>query len=136
DERSLIQTIGRAARNQNGRVILYADVLTRSIRRAMEITSYRRKFQQRYNQANGIIPQSIVKKVSEKEGVIKGSKHLTKSDIQRQIIELDAKMREAAQKLDFEKAIEIRDALNSLSRDLVEKQGTELKTGKFVGSMQ
>jgi len=114
DERSLIQTIGRAARNQNGKVFLYADVMTKSIRRAMEITSYRRKFQQRYNQAHGITPQTIVKKVSEKEGVIKGTKHLTKSDIQRQIIELDAKMREAAQKLDFEKAIELRDAMNAL----------------------
>ena len=122
DERSLIQTIGRAARNQNGRVILYADNVTRSIRRAMEITSYRRKFQQRYNQVNGIVPHTIVKKVSEKEGVIKGSKHLTKSDIQRQIIELDAKMHEAAQKLDFEKAIELRDAMNTLSKDLAEKQ--------------
>ncbi|MDR0461383.1 MAG: excinuclease ABC subunit UvrB [Nitrososphaerota archaeon] len=122
DERSLIQTIGRAARNQNGRVILYADVITQSIRRAMEITIYRRKFQQRYNQAHGITPQTIVKKVSEKEGVIKGSKHLTKSDIERQIIELDAKMREAAQKLDFEKAIELRDAMNTLNRDLEEKQ--------------
>ncbi|MDR2699358.1 MAG: excinuclease ABC subunit UvrB [Nitrososphaerota archaeon] len=136
DERSLIQTIGRAARNQNGKVILYADVLTRSIKRAMEITSYRRKFQQRYNQVHGITPQTIIKKVSEKEGVIKGSKHLTKSDIERQIIELDAKMREAAQKLDFEKAIELRDVMNSLSKDLVEKQKYEQKTGKFVGSVQ
>jgi len=54
--------------------------------------------------------------------VIKGSKHLTKSDIQRQIIELDAKMREAAQKLDFERAIELRDVMNALSKDLAEKQ--------------
>jgi excinuclease ABC subunit B len=133
DERSLIQTIGRAARNQNGRVILYADVLTRSIRRAMELTIYRRKFQQRYNTVHGIVPQTIIKKVSEKEGVIKGSKHLTKSDIERQIIEIDAKMREAAQMLDFEKAIELRDALNSLSKDLAEKQKHEQKTEKFAG---
>jgi excinuclease ABC subunit B len=122
DERSLIQTIGRAARNEKGKVILYADIVTRSIRRAMEITCYRRKFQQRYNQTHNIIPQTIVKKVSEKEGIIKGSKHLTKSDIQRQIIELDAKMREAAQKLDFEKAIELRDIINTLNKDLLEKQ--------------
>jgi excinuclease ABC subunit B len=128
DERSLIQTIGRAARNQKGKVILYADVLTKSIRHAMEITSYRRKFQQRYNQVHGIVPQTIVKKVSEKEGTIKGSKHLTKSDLQRQIIVLDAKMREAAQKLDFEKAIEIRDVMNALSKDLAEKQKHEQKT--------
>jgi len=136
DERSLIQTIGRAARNENGKVILYADVLTRSIKRAMEITSYRRKFQQRYNQAHGITPQTIVKKVSDKEGVIKGSKHLAKSDIQRQIIELEAKMREAAEKLDFEKAIELRDAMNSLTRDLSEKLKHEQKSEKFADSTQ
>jgi excinuclease ABC subunit B len=136
DERSLIQTIGRAARNENGRVILYADVMTRSIQRAMEITSYRRKFQQRYNQAHGITPQTIVKKVSEKEGVIKGSKHLAKSDIQHQIIELDAKMREAAEKLDFEKAIELRDAMNSLTRDLTEKLKHDQKSEKFADSAQ
>ncbi|MGD6934963.1 MAG: excinuclease ABC subunit UvrB [Candidatus Bathyarchaeia archaeon] len=136
DERSLIQTIGRAARNQNGKVILYADVMTQSIRRAMEITSYRRKFQQRYNQVHGITPQTIVKKVSEKEGVIKGTKHLTKSDIQRQIIELDAKMREAAQKLDFEKAIELRDAMNALSRGLAEKQKHEQKSENLADSAQ
>jgi len=134
DERSLIQTIGRAARNQSGRVILYADVMTKSIRRAMEITSYRRKFQQRYNNVHGITPQTIVKKVSEKEGVIKGSKHLTKLDIERQIIELDAKMREAAQKLDFEKAIDLRDAMNTLSKDLAEKQKQEYKVKKITDS--
>ncbi len=136
DERSLIQTIGRAARNQNGKVILYADVMTQSIKRAMEITGYRRKFQQRYNQAHGITPQTIVKKVSEKEGVIKGTKHLAKSDIQNQIIELDAKMREAAEKLDFEKAIELRDAMNSLTRDLAEKLKKEQKSEKFADSVQ
>jgi excinuclease ABC subunit B len=136
DERSLIQTIGRAARNQNGKVILYADVMTQSIKRAMEITSYRRKFQQRYNQAHGITPQTIVKKVSEKEGVIKGTKHLAKSDIQNQIIELDAKMREAAEKLDFEKAIELRDAMNVLTRDLAEKIKKEQKSEKFTDSVQ
>jgi excinuclease ABC subunit B len=134
DERSLIQTIGRAARNQNGRVILYADIMTKSIKRAMEITSYRRKFQQRYNQVHGITPQTIVKKVSEKEGVIKGSKHLTKLGIERQLIELDAKMREAAQKLDFEKAIELRDAMSTLSKDLAEKQKQERKVKKITDS--
>ncbi|MDR2203612.1 MAG: excinuclease ABC subunit UvrB [Nitrososphaerota archaeon] len=125
DERSLIQTIGRAARNQNGKVILYADNLTKSIKRATEITAYRRKFQQRYNQTHNITPQTITKKITEKESTIKGSKHLTKTDIQRQIIELDAKMREAAQKLDFEKAIELRDTINTLTKDLTEKQRQE-----------
>jgi excinuclease ABC subunit B len=136
DERSLIQTIGRAARNENGKVFLYADVKTQSIKRAIEITSYRRKFQKRFNEVHGITPQTIVKKVSEKEGVIKGTKHLAKSDIQRQIIELDAKMREAAEKLDFEKAIELRDAMTALTRDLAEKQKHEQKSEKFADSAQ
>jgi excinuclease ABC subunit B len=136
DERSLIQTIGRASRNENGRVILYADVQTRSIKRAMEITSYRRKFQKRYNEAHGITPKTIIKSVSKKESIIKGSKHLAKSDIQRQIIELDAQMREAAEKLNFEKAIELRDAITTLTRDLSEKIKHEQRTEKKTDLMQ
>jgi excinuclease ABC subunit B len=121
DERSLIQTIGRAARNVNGTVILYADVLTQSIKRAMEVTKYRRQFQMRYNQVHGITPKTIVKSISQKEGVIKGTKHLAKSDVQRQIIEFDAEMREAAEKLDFEKAIKLRDAIQELTKSLALK---------------
>ena len=125
DERSLIQTIGRAARNVNGKVILYADVQTKSIKRAMEITWYRRNFQKRYNEKYGITPKTIVKAVTIKESTIKGTKHLAKSDIQRQIIELDAKMREAAEKLEFEKAIELRDAITELQKSLAQKMGNE-----------
>jgi excinuclease ABC subunit B len=121
DERSLIQTIGRAARNENGKVFLYADVQTQSIKRAMEITYYRRNFQKRHNEKYGIIPKTIIKSVTIKESTIKGAKHLAKSDIQRQIIELDAKMREAAEKLEFEKAIELRDTITELQRTLVAK---------------
>ena len=121
DERSLIQTIGRAARNVNGRVILYADVETNSIKRALKITNYRRAFQKRYNQVHNITPTTIIKSVSHKEGTIKGTKHLPKSDIQRQIIELDAKMREAAEKLDFEKAIELRDTISQMNLALARK---------------
>jgi excinuclease ABC subunit B len=121
DERSLIQTIGRAARNVNGRVILYGDVETRSIKRAMEVTAYRRNFQKRYNEAHNITPKTIVKGVSHKEGKIKGTKHLPKSDIHRQIIELDAQMREAAEKLQFELAIELRDTIAELNRVLSKK---------------
>jgi excinuclease ABC subunit B len=125
DERSLIQTIGRAARNVNGRVILYADVETQSIKRAMEITNYRRAFQKRYNEVHGITPKTIVKGVTVKESTIKGTKHLPKSDIQRQIIEFDAKMREAAEKLEFEKAIELRDTIAELQRALSKKLENE-----------
>jgi excinuclease ABC subunit B len=127
DERSLIQTIGRAARNVNGRVILYADVKTQSIKRAMEITNYRRAFQERFNRVHGITPKTIVKSVSQKEGTIKGTKHLAKSDIQRQIVELDAQMRQAAEKLDFEKAIQLRDTIQELCTSFSQKAKNELK---------
>jgi len=126
DERSLIQTIGRAARNVNGNVILYADVQTQSIKRAMEITYYRRSFQKRFNQQQGITPKTIVKSVSQKESIIKGTKHLPKSDLRRQIIELDAKMREAAEKLEFERAIELRDAISELNKALSRKMENEV----------
>jgi excinuclease ABC subunit B len=125
DERSLIQTIGRAARNVNGKVILYADVETSSIKRAVETTNYRRSFQKRYNQIHGITPTTIIKSVSKKEGTIKGVRHLPKSDIQRQIIEMDAKMREAAEKLDFEQAIELRDTICDLKLTLAKKIESE-----------
>jgi excinuclease ABC subunit B len=121
DERSLIQTIGRASRNDHGKVFLYADVETRSIKRAVEITFYRRSFQKRFNQLHHITPKTIVKGVSKKESIIKGTKHLPKSDMRRQIIELDAKMREAAEKLDFELAIQLRDAIAELNRALEKK---------------
>jgi excinuclease ABC subunit B len=126
DERSLIQTIGRASRNVKGRVILYADVETRSIKRAMEITNHRRQFQKRFNLIHHITPKSIVKSVSLKESKIKGTKHLAKSDISRQIIELDAQMREAAEKLEFERAIELRDTISELTMALSRKMESEV----------
>jgi excinuclease ABC subunit B len=118
DERSLIQTIGRAARNENGRVILYADVKTKSIQRAMEITNYRRIFQKQYNRKHNITPKTIVKSVSKIRGKIRGTKHLAKSDIQNRIIDLDAKMKSAAERLDFEAAIEFRDTIEQLKLTL------------------
>jgi excinuclease ABC subunit B len=121
DERSLIQTIGRASRNVDGKVILYADVKTQAIKKAMEITKYRRKFQMLFNKIHGITPKTIVKKVSQKERIIKGIKHMAKSDVQRQIIEFDAEMREAAERLDFERAIQLRDAIRDLSKSLKTK---------------
>jgi len=125
DERSLIQTIGRASRNVNGKVILYADMETQSIKRAMETTWYRRSFQKRFNQEHGITPKTIIKRVSHKEGIIRGAKHLPKSDIKRQIIELDAQMRESAEKLNFERAIELRDAIAELNKALDKKMENE-----------
>jgi excinuclease ABC subunit B len=130
DERSLIQTIGRASRNVNGKVVLYADVETASIKRAMEITNYRRSFQRRSNQVHDITPKTIVKGVSFKEGTIKGTRHLPKSDITRQLIELDAQMREAAEKLDFERAIELRDTIAELNVALSKRMENEGETPK------
>ncbi len=136
DERSLIQTIGRAARNVNGRVILYADVETASIKRAMEITRHRRAFQERFNEIHHITPTTIIKNVSLKEGTIKGIKHLAKTDIKRQLIELDAQMREAAERLNFERAIELRDAITELNSALANKMENEIYAQKLKGLKQ
>jgi excinuclease ABC subunit B len=121
DERSLIQTIGRASRNVDGKVVLYADVKTQSIQNAMAVTKYRRQFQMRFNRAHDITPKTIVKKVTQKERIIKGVKHMAKSDVQRQIVEFDSDMREAAERLDFERAIQLRDAIRYLTQSLKAK---------------
>ncbi len=113
DERSLIQTIGRAARNVNGKVILYANKITNSMRRTIDITKKRRLAQIEHNKKFGINPRSILKKVDEKRRDLK-HKHLSKVDTDKKIIELEAKMREYAEKLDFEKAIMVREELSAL----------------------
>ncbi len=136
DERSLIQTIGRAARNVNGRVVLYADVETASIKRAMKITKQRREFQKRFNKIHHITPKTIVKSVSLKESKIKGTKHLAKSDIQHQLIELDAQMRASAEKLDFERAIELRDTITELNLALAKKVESEVYNQKKMALEQ
>jgi len=118
DERSLIQTIGRAARNVNGRVILYADRLTKSIKNAMKITRERRERQIEFNKKNHITPTTIVKKIAEKKHDLRGVKHMSSSDVEKKMIELEAQMRIAAEKLDFEKAIELRDTLEALKEQL------------------
>ena len=75
----------------------------------------------RFNRVHGITPKTIVKKVTQKKRVIKGIRHMAKSDVQRQIIEFDAEMREAAERLDFESAIQLRDAIRDLSQSLKAK---------------
>jgi excinuclease ABC subunit B len=121
DSRSLIQTIGRAARNVNSKVVLYADKLTDSIKSAVAETNRRRKMQIEYNRAHGITPMTIVKPV--KEGVVdlKDTKHIPKKDIPNMIIELDAQMREAAEVLDFERAIALRDRVGRLKQRIQKK---------------
>ncbi|MDD2637982.1 MAG: excinuclease ABC subunit UvrB, partial [Methanothrix sp.] len=109
DERSLIQTIGRASRNANSRVVLYADRLTDSVRGAVRKTEERRALQMRYNSEHNIVPQTIKKPIREKVVEITDTRHIPKSDIPNLVIELDAEMRAAADVLDFERAIQLRD---------------------------
>jgi len=121
DERSLIQTIGRAARNDHGKVILFADKETRSIKNAVKITKKRREKQIEYNKLHNITPKTVIKSVPEKTREIKGIKHMAKEDVHQKLIELDSDMRKAAESLDFEKAIEIRDTIAALEQSLKNK---------------
>lgn len=118
DERSLIQTIGRAARNSEGKVIMYADIITKSIQKALEITATRREKQIAYNKEHGITPKTVIKKIGESEVKLKTTKHIPKSEIPKLIANLESDMLEAAEKLDFEKAIELRNLIKELKREL------------------
>jgi excinuclease ABC subunit B len=119
NDKSLIQTIGRAARNVNSRVVLYADVMTDSIRNALEETNRRRKIQVAYNKEYNITPKTIIKPIKEKEIEVKDIKHIPKAEIPNLIIELEAKMRRAAENLEFEEAISIRNQMNKLKERIV-----------------
>ena len=119
-EKSLIQTIGRAARNANGRVIMYGDVMTGSMESAIEETNRRRRIQEAYNKEHGIIPKTIIKDVAEaihgKETKEATSRYLkkknhTNKDKQQLIAALEKEMREAARILNFERAAELRDII-------------------------
>jgi len=114
DTRSLIQIIGRAARNVNAKVVLYADVMTDSIKRALAETERRRTMQLAYNARHGITPQTIQKPIREKEVDITDVKHVPKQEIPNLVIELEADMREAAERLEFERAIALRDTIRKL----------------------
>ncbi|MBR5388423.1 MAG: excinuclease ABC subunit UvrB [Clostridia bacterium] len=116
-ETSLIQTVGRAARNAEGRVIMYADVVTDSMKRAIDETERRRKVQDEYNKAHGIIPKTIVKDVVNTIEITKKTdrtKEIRKQDIPEEIEKLKALMKIASDNLDFEKCIEIRDTITKL----------------------
>ncbi len=114
DARSLVQTIGRAARNVNAKVVLYADTMTDSIKKAMAETERRRAMQMDYNARHGITPQTVRKPIREREVDITDVKHVPKQEIPNLIIELEAEMQEAAERLDFERAIALRDTIRKL----------------------
>jgi excinuclease ABC subunit B len=122
--RSLIQTIGRCARNVNGHVIMYADMISEAMRDAIEETSRRRKIQEAYNEEHGIVPKTIVKEIREvisnvdesvddKTGTVK----MSKKEKQNLIIKIEEEMKLAAKNLDFEKAMELRDILFELKSE-------------------
>ncbi|MBD8031490.1 excinuclease ABC subunit UvrB [Solibacillus merdavium] len=129
-ERSLIQTIGRAARNSNGHVILYANNMTDSMTKAISETKRRREIQKAYNEAHGITPQTIIKKIpdiiratqaAEQEETyitkVTGGKKLTKKELEKLVATLQVEMKEAAKGLDFERAAELRDMIFELKAE-------------------
>ncbi len=118
NERSLIQTIGRAARNVNGRVVMYAAKQTSAMKRAIDETNRRRRIQQAYNTEHGIIPTSIKKDIAERlslEGDVKQA-YKDIDNVHDLIAELERAMEIAAEQLDFERAIELRDQVSELRK--------------------
>ena len=120
--RSLIQVVGRAARNEHGMAIMYADHITESMDECIKETNRRREIQEKYNEENGIIPQTIIKPIQppihvtekEEDKIIESKAKLTKSELDKRIKEVEKSMNQAAKEFDFEKAIELRDMLFEL----------------------
>ncbi len=132
-ETSLIQTIGRAARNAEGRVIMYADHMTRSMNAAISETARRRQIQEAYNEAHGIVPQTIKKKVRDLIVATKGVKEekhifsekdpesMNREELEKLIKKVEKDMKKAATELQFEKAAELRDTLIELKKAYIAK---------------
>ena len=118
-EGALIQTIGRAARNAKGRVIMYADVVTDSMKRAIETTQKRRQLQEQYNKEHGITPKTIIKEVKNTLEITKKlDSKLKREEIPAEIEKLTAMMKVASGALDFERAIELRNQIQKLRKQL------------------
>ena len=127
-ETSLIQTIGRAARNAEGRVIMYADVITESMDRAISETNRRREIQIKYNRDHGIVPQTIKKKVYDiiqatktvdekpKKGLVKDLESMNIKELSKEAVKTEKEMRHAAANLEFERAAELRDRLMEIKK--------------------
>lgn len=131
-ERSLIQTSGRAARNINGKVIMYADKITKSIQACLDETTRRRAIQKKYNEENNITPESIIKSISNVLSSIYEADYMTvplaerknlllkEEDLPALIAELSIKMKQAAKNLEFEKAADLRDEIKELKNILLQ----------------
>ena len=123
-ERSLIQTIGRAARNENGKVIMYGDLITDSMKKAIDETYRRREIQMAYNEKNGIVPKTVKKEIrdvihgkevyEEVSAFISKNKKMDKKAKKVLIEDLEKEMKQAAKVLDFERAMELRDMIMEL----------------------
>lgn len=129
-ETSLIQTVGRAARNANGEVVMYADRITDSMKNTIEITEKRRNIQEEYNKEHNITPKSIVKDIREVIGILKDDKKtpkkkdsdLSTEELENIVRELKARMLEAAERLDFEAAANFRDEMKKFQNQLDKKK--------------
>ncbi|MFT6765509.1 MAG: excinuclease ABC subunit B [Alteromonas naphthalenivorans] len=129
DKRSLIQTIGRAARNVDAKVIMYADKMTGSMKNAIDETDRRRIMQQEYNKKHGITPESVQREVTKSISKLqedikkasnaykKGKRKASKEDLQKQLAQFEYQMHKAAEEMDFEKAIELREQWMELQKD-------------------
>ena len=134
-ETSLIQTIGRAARNSEGHVIMYADTITDSMRKALDETERRRSIQMKYNEEHGITPQSIHKAVrdlitisrkaaSAEMQIEKDPESMSKAELEKLVGEVTKQMRKAAAELNFEAAAELRDKMTELKKQLLDMDET------------
>jgi len=146
-EWALIQTMGRAARHLNGEVILYADVMTNSMRRAIDETNRRRAIQEQYNKEKGIVPESIVKAVhdlTERVRVAEGKpeygtgpiRALPKDELARIIRDLEKQMKTAAEALEFEKAALLRDQIHELREQIVDERVPEWERPRAAARMR
>lgn len=139
-ETSLIQTIGRAARNAHGRVLMYADKITPAMRAAMDETARRRAIQDAYNRAHGIVPKTIVKSVRdlieisaspETAQTGKGGVKLTRAEREREIARLEKKMKEAAKLMEFEYAAVLRDEIIRLRGEAADAKNKPSAAGAY-----
>jgi len=120
---SLIQTCGRAARNAHGTVIMYANTVTQSMKNTIDETNRRREKQIQYNKDHHIIPRTIIKSVPEQETTLDDSKLKSLHDLTSDVIDLEAQMKKHSEDLDFEKAIECRDRIKRIEKEIQYKDG-------------